>query len=295
MHTHRRGSLLGPLLLIGAGLLFLLNNFGVIDGNIWPRLLSLWPLLLVAAGLDILIGRRSTAGAILTALIMIALLVGGVWLLSTQSTSADLVTHTIRQSLDDAASAEIKISAGAGQLALGPLAEGGALIEGQIALPGNQNLRQDFQVNNGVARYSVRGDGNVRLAPSFDGENWSLRLNRDLPTVLEVSTGVGAAALDLERLRLTDLEVEIGVGEVTLTLPRQGVYLARVKGGVGEVTITIPAGLGARIQVDNGLGRVQMPAGYTRQGDTWLSPGYASAADRVDLEVNGGVGSIVVR
>lgn len=53
MNTHRRGSLIGPILLIGAGLLFLLSNFGVIDANIWRSLLNLWPLLLIAAGLDI--------------------------------------------------------------------------------------------------------------------------------------------------------------------------------------------------------------------------------------------------
>ncbi|NUQ37887.1 MAG: hypothetical protein HUU23_08850 [Caldilineales bacterium] len=295
MNTHRRGSLIGPILLIGAGLLFLLSNFGVIDANIWRSLLNLWPLLLIAAGLDILIGRRSTAGAILTALILIALLVGGVWILSQQTSSAGLVTHTLMQPLDGATRAEVEISAGAGSLTLGPLAEGGALIEGQVALPASQTLRQDFEVAGGVARYTLRGEGNVRLGVSNQIEPWDLRLNRDLPIALEVNTGVGVATLDLERLRLTALEVDMGVGETILTLPRQGVYQAQVRGGVGELTLTLPPGLAARVEVDSGLGRVQVQGDYTRQGDVWTSPDYATAANRVELKINAGVGSILVR
>jgi hypothetical protein len=57
-HRPRRISIFWPLVLVAVGALWLLTNFGVIaGGNFWV-LLRLWPVLLIAAGLDLLFGRR---------------------------------------------------------------------------------------------------------------------------------------------------------------------------------------------------------------------------------------------
>src|SRR5206468_6925724 len=53
----RRG-VFWPLLLIALGLIFLLQNFGVISGVSWLAVASLWPLLLILIGLDIAFARR---------------------------------------------------------------------------------------------------------------------------------------------------------------------------------------------------------------------------------------------
>ncbi|MFN8595566.1 MAG: DUF5668 domain-containing protein [Anaerolineae bacterium] len=45
-----------PIVLIGAGVIFLPNNLGVIQGNPWSVIWRLWPVLLIALGLEILIG-----------------------------------------------------------------------------------------------------------------------------------------------------------------------------------------------------------------------------------------------
>ena len=47
----RHGGLVGPAILIGLGVVFLLNNLGMLDWGIWNILLRLWPLLLIAIGL----------------------------------------------------------------------------------------------------------------------------------------------------------------------------------------------------------------------------------------------------
>ena len=71
----RRGSLVGPLILIGLGVVFLLNNLGILSWSVWEVIFRLWPILLVAIGLDLLVGRRSTLGSLLAlALTLIILL-----------------------------------------------------------------------------------------------------------------------------------------------------------------------------------------------------------------------------
>jgi len=76
----RRG-LFWPLVLITIGLVFLLVNYGLIPGVTAVSLLSLWPLLLILAGVDIAIGRRWPLAALGIDVAVIAL---GLVLLSTQ-------------------------------------------------------------------------------------------------------------------------------------------------------------------------------------------------------------------
>lgn len=55
--TRHRPSFFFPLLLIVVGIVFLLENLGVLQGSAWDLILRLWPLLLVVMGLDGLIRR----------------------------------------------------------------------------------------------------------------------------------------------------------------------------------------------------------------------------------------------
>ena len=57
----RRGyrSLFWPVVLIAAGVLWLLSNLGIMTAENWSVLVQLWPILLIAAGLDMIVGRFS--------------------------------------------------------------------------------------------------------------------------------------------------------------------------------------------------------------------------------------------
>ena len=56
----------------------------------------------------------------------------------------------------------------------------------------------------------------------------------------------------------------------------------------------VPEGMAVRMRINEGLGNTQIPSGYTRQGDWYVSPGYDTATDRVELDMNGGIGRIAV-
>ena len=49
-HRTRGRHVVGPLILLGAGILLLLNNLQVVPWSIWPALWPFWPLLALAAG-----------------------------------------------------------------------------------------------------------------------------------------------------------------------------------------------------------------------------------------------------
>jgi hypothetical protein len=59
--------------------------------------------------------------------------------------------------------------------------------------------------------------------------------------------------------------------------------------------VVIPAGMAARVRVDTGLAVSDLPNSYQQRDDVYTSPGYASADDRVDLEVDQAIGKITIR
>lgn len=59
--SSHRHSIFGPLILIAIGVAFLLQNMGVISGDFWDIVLSLWPLLIIFAGVDSLVRREGVA------------------------------------------------------------------------------------------------------------------------------------------------------------------------------------------------------------------------------------------
>lgn len=71
----RRGSrsLFAPVVMIGAGVFFLLDNLGVIGGLNWQAAWSFWPLALILVGLNVLaVQLRPPLGSVLSALLGLA-------------------------------------------------------------------------------------------------------------------------------------------------------------------------------------------------------------------------------
>ena len=63
-HYHHRSGL-GALLLIFLGVIFLLNNFGILSWDIWNIVWRFWPLLLILAGLQLVMGRSRSSQIII--------------------------------------------------------------------------------------------------------------------------------------------------------------------------------------------------------------------------------------
>ena len=93
----RAGGLVGPVLLIGLGLIILMNNLGVLNWSVWDMLFRLWPLILITIGLDHLIGRRSVWGSLLSLVLIMAVFVGGIFLMDAR-VEASFSTEKIHQS-----------------------------------------------------------------------------------------------------------------------------------------------------------------------------------------------------
>lgn len=299
MRNRRNVSILGPVLLIGAGVLLLLNILGILEWSVWWNLLRIWPIFLVAAGLDLLIGRRSILGALIATVLVLALLAGVLWLTTTGTLTSKLSSEQVRHSLGTATQAEVAIEPTAGILRLQALPESANLVEGTVSLGDGEELVQDSSQQGAKATYRLGVTGAV-WTPFTIGWNeervWDLGLSPGATLQLKASLGAGESEIDLTGLDLSDLEIDMGVGHNVVTLPAQGRFEARIDGAVGVTEIVIPAGMAVRLQADTGLAGRQLPAEFQGASEgTYTSPGYASADNRVDLYINQAVGLLKIR
>lgn len=292
-------SLVGPTILVGLGVILLLNNLGVLAWGVWDTLFRLWPVVLIAIGLDLMVGRRSFVFTALIALAMLLVMGAAVWYDGTWTRrGVPLPTNTIQQTLDGATRGDVTLQLGVGELRLSAMDAPNGLIAGTVYSSRNLGVTQRFDVRDGVAVYALRQDSGPQITPWNSrgaDERWELQLNPSVPLRLSLDTGAGVTRADLRGLTLSELMVNSGVGQIDLTLPERGQFSGRINGGIGETIITIPAGVAARLTIQRGLGSIDTPTDFIRRGAVYESPGYAEATNRIELNVNGGIGAIEVR
>ena len=294
----RKSSLVGPVILIGLGVVFLLNNLGIMDWSVWDVAFRLWPVLIVAAGLEILIGRRSALGSVLSLVLTCALIAGALWLYGSGVVATSSEVEEISQSLDEATAAQVVIGPAVGSVHVDALEESNQLVSGLIRPISGERVHRDFALEDGTAVFYLQSEGRF-VGPFVGGlsrePNWDLGVSSDVPLDLEISLGVGESDIDLRGLMLDDLEVSIGVGQMTVVLPAEGNFRARIDGAIGNTVVIIPIGMEARVTVDTGLAVKDMPNGYRQHGGAYESPGYGDAENRIELEIDQAIGNVTVR
>jgi hypothetical protein len=293
----RRENFVTNSLFVVLGSVFLLCNFGYLHYSILELVLLLWPILLVALGFDLLIGKRSIwislagVGVFLVILFGVLLYVGG-----GSQAGDEILTSNISQPLDGAEMADYDIGIGAGVMKIDPFASDTLLIEGSIPTNGDFTVSQSYSVEEGTGFYRLDTEGAFSFAPGTDSKewNWIFRINQDIVSAFKASLGAGDAILTLSDLSLDSLSFDIGAGQVTVYLPETGDYSGKISMAIGTLTIYVPEGLAVRIQTDTGLTAFSAPAGYQKEGDVYTSPGYSSSTNRADLTVSNAIGTVVI-
>mgnify|MGYP006278682293 FL=1 len=286
----RRRSFAWPVLLIGAGALLLLNNFGPRTIVTWTKILPLWPLILIAFGIDLLFQSRTWWGTMTSILLVVILVGGAVWWIGFQGAVPSGAAYPLRRALSpDIRNVKIQYSLGAGQLIVGDISESDVLAAG-TAFP--EKPDQEYSEEGSAASYSLEMD-----FPTFypNMTQWELGITPEIPVSLMVDNGAGELFLALEGLALETLQVEQGVGDIVIRLPAEMEGDVIVDQAVGRTQILVPADAGIRIHFEKALSRLDVPDGYRLQGNTYTSPGFTGEQETITIHVEQAVGIIKVQ
>ncbi|SRR5579871_309452 len=146
---------------------------------------------------------------------------------------------------------------------------------------------------------SGTGDLTIQQSNTKNATNavneWDLQLNNSPLTDLTVHFGAGEANLNLGSLALRNIDLEMGAGQLKLDLRGQPTHSfdVRVRGGAGEATIYVPSSAGISAKATGGLGDISMK-GLQKDGDRWVNDANGKAKVQINLDIEGGVGSIRV-
>jgi hypothetical protein len=314
----RRGSLIAATWLIGLGVVFLVQRAADLPwSQAWPLFVILigvaslvstilnrrfeigglwaftWPVAWLVVGVILWLSATGSIGQGPTDLIAEywpwALVVLGIWfVIGSVVPSGRRLTESLALPLAGAADAGVRIRFGAGNLATRPAAPGN-LVDGEfiggvihrLVGPGRVELEQD-------TRYGL---------PWVERRSaWTVGLSAEVPLDLKVDAGAARAVLDLGDLRVRNLELQTGASETRVLLPRAaGATMVRAQAGAAALTIEVPTGVAARIRTRMALGSTQVDqARFPASAGGYESPDYATAANRVEIDAQGGVGSLRV-
>jgi hypothetical protein len=287
----QRNGLAGPVFLIGLGVVFLLNNFGNLPWNAWELILHLWPVLIIAIGLDIIIGRRSAWGALLSLVLMLGIAAGALLLIGAgASANNDAFTWKPDANVTRINASLVPV---VGSLRVNNLQEGNSLAEAVLHTQKGEDI--DKQMTSDGTFY-INSQGNVFFAPvgKADRWKWDFSFTPSLPIDMKVSMGVGEIELDINHLQVDQLDVTLGVGKVTVVLPAKALH-GKLNCAIGETMLVIPKGVEVQIKVKAGITSVKVPAGFTHSGDIYSSAGYTNTdATRIELEIEQAIGELKI-
>ncbi len=282
----RREGIAWPILLIGAGAFLLLNNFGPQSWISWTQLFQLWPILLIAFGIDLMVKGQSGWIAAVGIILTIALIGGAVWIASAGfKISAEYVD--IRESYDLVVEdTDINVSLSLGELILSAESQEGVLISGSITPSTKKEKLVETQDR---ISYGLENNNPVFYPHSA---RWELGITDELNLELKVNNGVGEMFLALEELNLDSLDVNQGVGRLVIRLPKAAAEEVLINQAIGSIHIQIPDNVKVTIDAQNGLSRVVFPVDFELRNGLYSSPGANRTNSELFITVEQAIGYI---
>jgi hypothetical protein len=294
------------LFTVALGLIFLGQMLGYLAWDVWLNILSLWPLLLIAVGLEIVgKGLRSEWVRALGNLVVIGGLAYGALVMTGTGgwpialmPAGDTEPFSL-SAADDAGVREgfASVDGGVGSLTV-------AAGDGLVTADGRSPFEPVFEVDldGRVADVAV-GLGEHTWGPLESDTELDVTLSGDVAWDLDVSAGVTEYDLDLSGLLLRSLILDSGVSDGTVTLGEadegdaQGAIPVVIEAGVSALRVRVPEGDSVRVTIQPGLTGVDMRGEWERIENEG-TPVYES--ERFDddafwdIEIQAGIGGITV-
>lgn len=292
----RSQRLAGGLVVLLIGLMFLLANMGLMGLGVWGLMIRYWPLLLVIGGVVILLGWgfRWFVVMLLTVVIVLGV-IGGPTVYDWQTGPLTRQTFVPPADAGEVVALDIDLSFDV------PSIRTGDPVESAYSLDLGYRRADPPKVSfvpgeDGAGRLTLRQETASRVVTDTR-QNLELAFRSGTRVDLGIQAGVASLDLNFQPYQLEAFNVNAGVLNAELRLgPPTGATRSRIKSGVGDVTIWVPHGAPVRVVADVGLGSRNLAgAGLVQAGNTWRDGNFDGATDRLEIDVDLGVGRLAVK
>ena len=274
------------------------------------------------------VGSSGKVSVLLIVLLaIIVLCVVGVVIFAPLAKTGKVLNYNLSEPLNGATTAKIDINPGDGNLMIGSitgsepeLANGTLQYLEKKGLPG-----RSLNTSNGITTLTLKANDAAATGFRFPWEGcygateWQIFLNPGVQSDLTAYSNGGNVNLNLAGMSITHVSAETGGGNVDVVLPdnagdlevtaktgggnvtvsmgsgTNGSNTINATSGAGNVVVNVPADIAARIHVTSGMGNVTMdPSFIMMDKNTYESPDFDSAVDKVEITANSGAGNVSV-
>ena len=330
--VRRRGFSLAGLLLIAVGLVLLLNTTGSVGLAVWFELAGYWPVLLVLIGVKMFLAPRAPLICLGLICLILAGTIAAASIGLTVARQDDLTAISFEAPLANTEELHLGMGFTGGRVSVREDWNGSGYPGRLLAADFNDRPAEVIYDRTGVSSRiylstngpSIRfgedsrrtGDGYASDSPgptadrreerfSFDRDygwsiggmaDWELLISPDVILDLEIRAGAADLDLDLRGLNVRRLVIGAGASDIHIILPeRAGETQVDIAAGAVEVDIMVPRGVAARISNDAVLGSTRVDSSrFPETSGVYRSRGYATAENRVSIEIEGAAADITV-
>lgn len=291
--TYHYRSFFWPALLILVGVIALLANTGQIPADRIFNLVSLWPLILVVIGLELIVRRsmHGAAGDLAAALIILLAIVGATAYVvaapkGTANQSLDSTAH-----LGSISAASVEIDAGAAEITVsGSTDIGSSLYKAHIDYSGP---KPDVSLDTSTGELRIDQPSSFF---GFQGQRFvlDLKLNPSIPWKISQKTGAATNTYNLQSVHVSSMDLTSGASryEITLGVP-SGIVPVQVTGGSLTIRFHRPRGTGTSVDVSGGAVNLDFD-GQSYHAIGHVGVGTDLATDGYKIEVSGGACNVTV-
>jgi len=296
------------VILVALGVLLLLNTTGVVSVSFWSYIWELWPVILIAIGLEKIFSATSSlrplawlSPVIIVAMVAYAVVAGergdgwgswhDNWSFDTGDTESEVYTWTEVSS--GASRLDLMLQLTAGRVVVRGGAQPGNLLEGRVTYRGDRP-RVRHESSNGTLNVSVedRSLGSYRSR-----DQWIIKLSDSLPVGLTLAGGAARMRLDLTDVKVDMLTMSTAAADVDVSLGS----LARsvdchIACAAASLDVTVPPGAGVRVKRGSMLqGFSSGDLDLVEHGDVMETPGFESKPVQINLYLESAVSSLRLR
>jgi hypothetical protein len=278
---------LDGLVTVAVGVILLGNTTGYLSWSVWWQVLSLWPVLLISAGLGIL-GKAVGQGWLRAAGTVVVLLAlgfaaatsgAGTVLMPLGATGGAPFSYT--EPLGTTTQAELDLKVGVGQVTMDTGAPSDLVAITGTSPWGSPTFVATRSGSAVTMSFELPGSQGIAVYPGSVSARTDVALSEASAWDVTVDSGVSSLDADLSGVPVGNLLLKTGVSTNRIRLGRvpQGATQAqmRVESGVASVDITIPRDAEARIVWESGLTGHTISSDFVSVDGGWQTSGYEDA------------------
>lgn len=288
-HHFNFGRLFWGLLIIVVGIIYFVQNSGLVPLNFSLEWWQLWPTLIIGLGLSLLSSRGiiSTLTGMIITLLALGLVVFS-FVFNQSAIPASSQNVSISRS-DGASSGNIILKTGAGKLTIA--GNSNDLISGSL-----NSTFMEYQTTSSV----IDGVQNVEITGRGSGHvfgrqinNADLKLNNDVPVSMSIDSGAIDMNLDYSDVKLDNLDINTGASTLNLTLgDKEDSSHVIIDAGASSINIILPKAAGARVVITSGLSSKNFTDFNQVSNNTYESNNYNSVSKKIDITLSLGASSL---